>query len=174
MSSSEEKKAKHEWYKARREWYKAHGICVVCGHRDAVGKMTMCAECLYKANEATHKWASKNPGYWRKAQKKRRQRLLEEGKCTKCGRENDNPGRKYCRACALKYRQYYAGTHVRKVKPGGVCRWCDRPVLEGHKLCAEHYARAVQSMAQARSKAPRGNAFSVQNRADWARMGRKE
>ena len=167
MSSSERQKE-------RREWYKARGICIACGKRDAVGRLTMCGECLYKANEATRNWASKNPGYWREAQKKRRQRLLEEGKCPKCGRENDNPGRKYCRACALKYRQYYHKTRVLKVKNDGVCRWCDQPVVEGKKLCAEHYARAVRSMAQARSKAPRGNAFSAQNRADWARMGRKQ
>lgn len=167
MSSSEEKKA-------RREWYKARGICVVCGHRDAAGKMTMCAECLYKANEATRKWASKNPGYWREYQKKRRERLLEEGKCVKCGRENDNPGRKCCRACALKERQHYLRTRVLKAKPAGVCSWCDRPALEGHKLCAEHYARAAQSMILARSCRTRVGAFSEMNRADWARMGRKE
>lgn len=162
---------KAERAKELREWYKAHGICTVCGQKDAVGRLKMCAECLYKANEATRKWASKNPGYWRDAQKKRRQRLLEEGKCQKCGRENDNPGRKYCRACALKWRQYYHRTYVRKVRPDGVCHWCDQPVLEGHKVCAEHYARAVQSIACARSRRGKGGAFAELNRADWARMG---
>jgi NMD protein affecting ribosome stability and mRNA decay len=163
---------KDEGKRARREWYKAHGICVACGRRGAVGSLTMCGECLYKSQEATHRWQSKHPGYWRDAQKKRRERLLAEGKCPRCGRENDNPGRVSCKACALKNRQYYHRTHVWKVKPAGVCRWCDQPVMEGSKLCAEHYAAAVQRMAYARSRRTR-DAFSEMNRADRARMGRK-
>ena len=137
----------------RREWYKAHGICIQCGHEEAVPGRLMCGECLYERN--AHWWTvhttEENTIYRRELYA----RYRAEGKCVECGRPAVE-GRCMCQSCREKHNR--AGRRWRREhrvsKDPGLCkvRECQEPKTEGRCWCAQHLAMYQEIMRKNRAK----------------------
>lgn len=118
-----------------RAYYMARGRCPECnGKRFAEPGYTTCPEC--RASKSFHE----------KALRKRRD---EQGLCTRCGGERDDPMRKICTKCRAKVAAYkktgtpdsYQKFFIARMKASYTCiRCCKREAEPGHvccKVCAE-------------------------------------
>ena len=125
--------------KAEREWYKAHGICPTCRHRDAAIGFVQCPECIEResAYQAKRREADRD-GYNAK-RREERQRAKARGICPRCQHYAAAPGRIMCENCLQANRMKSRSRYIREVKPDGVCKWCDAPVVDGKKFCMAHY-----------------------------------
>lgn len=149
--SSEERLEKRKQYqkeyaKKGRKWYLSRGICPICRKADVVGKLKACGDCLEKFNSYQRAfWANRDRNAY---MKELRQRHIANGMCARCGKNKPEEGYVTCSKCLRKeryWRRCYEHEHqIRKVKPEGICRWCDEPVVPGKKLCQEHYAKMRQ------------------------------
>lgn len=85
----------------RYYWLKEHGICTVCGQKDAIGKYVVCEDCLYSKQERDIKNAKRD--YL--VAKNRKQRYKAEGRCIDCGKVRDTTDANYCSVCREKARK---------------------------------------------------------------------
>lgn len=96
---------------ARRRKAKADGKCINCFQRYAEPGRAHCAVCLA---EKRRKWRAKHPNGESETQRKRRARLIAEGKCTWCAGRPAVPGRRLCKVCAEKAKQTAQARRVRE------------------------------------------------------------
>lgn len=134
--------------RANYAMYKAHGICVVCGHEDAMPGITACVECRALRNEWSAKWRTTHAEENARRKEEEYKRLKNEGRCVSCGKQA-RPGKTLCEKCARKESIRNRQRYVPVFKPQEQCRWCDKPTVEGRKLCAEHLAKMREVMARA-------------------------
>lgn len=133
-----------------RNWYKEHGICPTCRQRDAAIGFVQCPECIERESAYQAKYRERDRNAYNAKRREERQRLKELGICPKCQRNPAAPGMIMCKTCLQKNRQIWKRNYVHVVKPDGICKWCDRPVVDGKKLCSEHYAIMYRRMMNAR------------------------
>lgn len=137
--------------KERYEWYAAHGICVVCGQRDALPKRKKCAECTEKATLDNIKYRSleRERSYYPRRKQKRKERI-SAGLCPICGKTA-----KYgqlCYECYLKRRKRREKEKAERAARGdprririanGKCWFCDNDALPELKVCQTHYTEIM-------------------------------
>lgn len=135
-----------EW----RDWYIEHGICPECQKNTLYGTERACPECRAKSTEQCLKLRSQ-PGkkekyitYMREFNRSEYQRAKEQGICPRCKKRKPMPGKVMCRIClyrdAERKRQKSTSTETREEKMArtGCCRFCDRPAVDGYKVCEVH------------------------------------
>lgn len=129
-----------------RRFYLAHGVCPICRKEAVVGKFKACGACLEKGTLQQIKyWKDRDRNAY---MKELRQRHKANGVCATCGKNKPMEGRVTCPECLKKQQRQrlrYAREHkIRKIKPDGICKWCDKPVVPGKKFCQEHYVKMRQ------------------------------
>ena len=141
------------------EYYKAHHICVICHSEEATQGSTCCPTCLANRRERERGYAAKKrqSAEYRERQKEyyhnRRKKLKDAGICVKCGRRKTRPGKTTCKMCAVK--EVEKQRERLNQKPFwlraelGICYKCDKPAVEGYRLCEEHLALARQFITKA-------------------------
>lgn len=147
-------------HRERYYWYKEHGICVSCGQEEAAPGKVRCEECAAKVT--TRRLAA----YYRqgKAQqaadlqrhKVRYARRKALGRCTDCGK-TVSTGKRLCLDCSLRRHRYDkrffdAYRRVKTDFSDGLCCKCNEPVVPGKKLCARHYAIALENLRKANAQ----------------------
>ena len=130
--------------RAEREWYKAHGICPTCRQRDAAIGFVQCPECIERESQYQAKYRERDREAYNAKRREERQRAKDLGICPKCQRNQAAPGKIMCKTCLLRNRQKCKRNYVHVVKPDGICKWCDEPIVPGKKLCQQHYAKMRQ------------------------------
>lgn len=137
--------------KERREWYAEHGICIVCGQRDALPGRKKCAECTEKAtlNNIKYRSLERERSYYPRRKQKREQRIAA-GLCPICGKPA-----KYGQLCYehyLKKRRKQEAEKAERAARGdprrirvtnGRCWFCDNDALPGMKVCQVHYTEIM-------------------------------
>lgn len=133
--------------KERRKWYSAHGICVVCGQRDALPGRQKCAECTEKAtlNNIKYRSLERERMYYPRRKAKREARIAA-GLCPICGKPA-----KYGQLCYEHYikkkrknerekeKRAATGDPRRNRVAVGKCWFCNNRALPGMKVCQAHY-----------------------------------
>ena len=134
------------------EWYaklKALHLCKDCKKQDAytLSGRTYCYECAEK-RRIKQAQDRKNPdklAKTREASMKYKEKCRQEGRCTCCGKPVGS-GRRLCPTCLEKNRRWwkqYRGLNPRKL--GVICWQCNKnPCVDGHKLCADCYAKQLK------------------------------
>lgn len=137
--------------KAKYEWFKARGICTSCGKEKAFEQMTMCPACLERNSARAFAWRMKNQEAAKASNKRCYDKKKAEGRCIKCGKPNPNADQNCrCPKCARDWKIWCKTNRVRKVKPDGICKMCDRPVYPGKKLCEAHWMSAKRAILSIR------------------------
>lgn len=81
MTPEERRLKKNQESRESYNWYKAHHVCVRCHNASATDGFVTCQECREAIN-AKHRYK------WR-----------EQGRCTRCGREREDPNLLTCERC---------------------------------------------------------------------------
>jgi len=131
-----------------RDYCRKKGICPTCKKREAAKGFVQCPECIEKRTNYNAMRRARDREAYNQSRREQKARLLAEGRCA-CGKPLAE-GKKRCERCLLRNRQYRRENYVFKVKPEGICRWCNEPVVEGKKLCAAHYEKMFAVAAHAR------------------------
>lgn len=141
-----------------RSELKEMGICPFCTKTPLVGDEKYCIECRSYMAEKNYQRYHANPEVEKKRRNRnakiRRDERKKQGLCSKCGGEIDDKRYIECSKCRAKYRQAkkssYA-SHDRYEK--GICRFCDKEIMPGYKVCVDHKAsimRAAQKSVEKR------------------------
>ena len=138
----------------KRAWakmYRDAGMCLRCGAKDkrTVNGKGLCMWCATKVNGEARKRRAENKEKYNEYGKNRREKWKEEGLCSCCGGKKEEPDKKMCIDCRVRYR---LAKKRRKEKTGkkprgafGMCFQCNRaPAIEGKRLCAECYAKKLK------------------------------
>lgn len=159
-----------EQSRENRAYYLRNGRCPRCGgKRPLANGRVLCLECQRKHDEdqrarlarwraegrctrcggetdAEHAQCQSCREYMapirRAASKRWRDRMIEAGMCTRCGKTWAEPGRKYCRACLAKHaaetntpeNREKANLRRAERRAAGLCIDCGAPT-EGHQRC---------------------------------------
>lgn len=148
-----------KYYKPRREWYIQHGICPVCGQREASAGRQNCLLCKddmdARAKVYYKKKTHEQREHYKEQQKKRIDELISKGLCCECGQRPAAEGRKRCIICLRKHREYQnnknnqAGHLPQELRGNGLyCYWCCRPLCSGEKLCPECREKASNNLTK--------------------------
>lgn len=145
--NDEQRERANKKSREERAFYLAHGICPVCRRADVVGNLKACGACLEKGTLYQIKfWANRDRNAYHR---ELRQRHIADGVCVQCGKNKPKDGCVTCTECLKKNRQrnrrYEREHHIRNIKPDGICKWCDKPVVPGKKFCQEHYPKMRQA-----------------------------
>lgn len=145
-----------KYYKPRREWYIQHGICPVCGQREASIGRQNCLLCkddmdvrakVYYQNRTPEQKAR-----YKEQQRRHVKELEEKGLCRNCGQRPVAKGRKQCGICLQKDRIRARERNQEKHLPqelrgdGTYCYMCCRPLCNGEKLCTECYEKVTANL----------------------------
>ena len=137
-----------EWRKRQKRLH----VCRECGTVDAytLAGRTVCADCAEKQAKSKRDWREDHPEANALAAKRHRDLLFAQGRCTRCGREKPQDGRKTCKRCRVMTG---AANRRRRQKQGvnwprggnGICWQCNRePVSKGYRLCESCLAKAPE------------------------------
>jgi hypothetical protein len=140
------------------EWYKARGLCPRCRINKAADGMVTCPNCILES-------AMRDIGYGTARKtvnaKALRERYKLQGLCVRCGKRPAKPGILSCEQCSKKYnaknRIWQREHYVHKIRPDGICRFCDNPVVPGKKLCAIHMVSENAKLEKARAAVDKEN-----------------
>lgn len=169
--------AYQKYQKPRREWYIQHGICPVCGEREASEGRQTCLLCMDAENSRVRKCyqnrTSEQRERYKKQQREYRRKLEEQGICRQCGQRPAASGRKQCMICLQKDRERHknkkmqAGHLPQELRGNGTyCYRCCRPLCNGEKLCAECYAAVTANLHNER----RDNSNHIWRKQEQARI----
>lgn len=113
LEATKDMRAKNaEKCKERSTILKANGICICCGHNEAVPERVYCPQCQEKKRQGTQKWRLENPDKCERQKiraKALREKRVAEGICVYCGKEKALPGLQSCHDCRLYKNQYKYG-----------------------------------------------------------------
>lgn len=149
----------HKKYNKESYWYMIeHGLCPKCGQKLAPNKH-LCPECLEKANlrRIDYKMPEQVRLKANESARAKYQRRKDAGLCTKCGRKIIDGDHLLCHICREKKNRRAREKRAKELDmkykyDDTCCRYCGKPVVPGKKLCPEHYEKACQTMAYARSR----------------------
>lgn len=159
-SENLKREKKKAYCKERYNWYKSMGICPNCGQNPAWKGHIFCLECRFKDIEKHRERYRKNTNIIKEKNKeslkKLRQKRIEAGICTVCGKRKPVEGLKYCDQCRkrINARRRELADLKREVPvflygDGQHCSVCGKPVLKDSKLCPEHHRIVLQSLTKA-------------------------
>lgn len=142
----------------RKEYYdmrKNAKVCVKCGKEDAytMNGRSNCAECAEKIRDWFREYRKDPSEKERRKNRKieHRLKMVEEGKCIRCGKKNTGPY-KTCPHCLAKKRNYNRNKNHEKSATKGVtlCWQCNKEkMLPGYKLCAKCYDMKMKALEKA-------------------------
>lgn len=145
-----------KYYKKRRDWYIEHGICPVCGQREASIGRQNCLLCKDNADKrAKVYYQRRTPEQkqrYKEQQRRRIQELEEKGLCRNCGQRPVARGKKKCAVCLQKERirahERNKEKHLSQQMRGDglYCYLCCQPLCNGGKLCPECHAKVVENL----------------------------
>ena len=135
----------------KREWsrmLRTLNLCVDCGRKDGrtLDGKCRCRECANKrAVRRKETWDYEHEKELRDARKQRR---IEAGLCTECGGEKEEPDKKMCINCQVRWKMR---KERMKLNHGwlprganGKCYQCNRAqAIEGKRLCQECYDKKI-------------------------------
>ncbi len=157
-----------------RAYKKNRGICQDCGAEIFPGE-TYCRVCMNRRNDMNRKRYQKDPNRMIEAQKRRKERYKEEGRCIYCGNPlsdaDKSSGLSSCLECRLKMKKYKL--EHRTIKPIGICRYCDKPAVPGKCFCPEHLQTVRERAENARSHIKQSG-FEKTKEIYWTPAKRKE
>lgn len=142
-----------EYNKRERENRKREHLCIQCGKQDAytLNGRSRCAVCAENARNSDKR---RNKTKRNDAHRKRMERWIAEGKCSRCGREKI-PGYSLCKRCIISMN---AKKRAKKIEDGmnwprgsnGICWTCNKnKVIPGRKLCEECYRKTLDAQKKA-------------------------
>ena len=138
----------------KRAWAKMHrdaGVCLRCGRKDkrTVNGKGLCLWCANKASAYARERRAEKGDKLNAQGRARRAKWVAEGRCSTCGGRKEEPDKRMCLNCRLRYRLAKARRDEKKGKKPrgafGMCFQCNRaPAMEGKKLCAKCYAAKMK------------------------------
>ena len=153
------------YYEERYRWHKEHGYCVYCRKNKARKGKVACQECADKMEERRQKKLSMIPiaeKERKRIEKKKRLRQYyyehkAKGICVHC-KKPAIKGEVLCLECKMKDKALYQKTkklkEITERREGFCYKHPDRPTVNGSKMCADCYEKAVRSVAIARENSP--------------------
>ncbi len=134
--------------RARREQAKKFGVCPRCFKNKLYVGETCCPECYEKRRKNAAAYKEKNLKNQRKYHAKKVEELSDKGLCRYCWTRPATPGMSSCLRCRERRKKYTKKDGIDKFERGlyGLCYICGEPVIEGKKLCKEHYDLAVSHL----------------------------
>ena len=103
MTPEEQRLKKNQESLESYNWYKAHHVCVRCRNASATDGFVTCPKCREAINAGHRFWyAALTPERKKKGQAKTkaiRAKWREQGRCTRCGREREDPNLLTCEPC---------------------------------------------------------------------------
>ena len=103
MTPEEQRQKKNQDSLASYYLYKGHHICVRCNRAPAVDGLVTCQACREVVNASNRfRYAALTPEQKKKGQAKTkaiRSKWREQGRCTRCGREREDPNLLTCEHC---------------------------------------------------------------------------
>lgn len=103
MTPEEQRLKKNQESLESYNWYKAHHVCVRCRNASATDGFVTCPKCREAINAGHRFWyAALTPERKKKGQAKTkaiRAKWREQGRCTRCGREREDPNLLTCERC---------------------------------------------------------------------------
>lgn len=130
-----------------RRYYKSIGYCPRCnGSNKLMPGENNCPECAAKEYAYSLKRNKKHynevHARWSKTTYQKRKEL---GLCTRCGKHPPKEGQLRCVFCINKdsKARYKREIHLSRYERG-ICRWCDRPIEDGYKVCEYHHQMNIQ------------------------------
>lgn len=103
MTPEEQRLKKNQESLESYNWYKAHHVCVRCRNASATDGFVTCQKCREAINAGHRFWyAALTPERKKKGQAKTkaiRAKWREQGRCTRCGREREDPNLLTCERC---------------------------------------------------------------------------
>lgn len=103
MTQEEQRLKKNQESLESYNWYKAHHVCVRCRNASATDGFVTCPKCREAINAGHRFWyAALTPERKKKGQAKTkaiRAKWREQGRCTRCGREREDPNLLTCERC---------------------------------------------------------------------------
>lgn len=101
------------------QFYKRMGICPSCRKEKLFGTEAQCPECrAYRAERMQKKRENNRKEmneYQRLLEKRLRIERKENGKCTKCGKDNKNSLYRTCAICRMKERNQRFRRNINKI-----------------------------------------------------------
>lgn len=138
-----------QYNKDRTEWLREHHICIVCGKEEPIGKKVVCENCLEK--QSNYQAIKRKDSEYRNKMNKKRIELKrhhrKNGLCVICGK----PIYKSYSTCYEHYIHNRLKSKAKTEQKNSIriqkeinsdvtlCYRCDKPALQGKKLCAYHY-----------------------------------
>lgn len=155
--------AYQKYGKPLREWYIKHGICPVCGQREASRGRQTCLLCKNDMDARVRicykKRTPEQKERYKQTQKECREKYVSQGLCYNCGQRPVAEGRKRCMICLQKDRKrhkqkYMQAGHIpQELRGNGVyCYRCCRPLCNGEKLCTECREQATANLHNERQR----------------------
>ena len=150
----------NERSRASKEFYLQIGVCPYCRKRKTTSGHKTCLPCREKIS-LRHKMNLLDPDKKERIRKKerdKRKRRLEEGLCTKCGKNKAETGYHPCSECRKKIRNYRKA-YVSKYqlpdralwKDQGKCARCGADEqYNGFSLCRKCYEQSTEALERAR------------------------
>lgn len=103
MTPEERRQKKNQESLESYNWYKANHVCVRCRNASATDGFVTCPKCREAINAGHRFWyAALTPERKKKGQAKTkaiRAKWREQGRCTRCGREREDPNLLTCEHC---------------------------------------------------------------------------
>lgn len=139
-----------------REWMKERGFCPICHKNRIYGSEKKCVECRAKSANLAQRRRDNNREEYNRYARELHARKVEEwkskGLCSRCGRERDDKRFETCSRCRRKSREQKRKDDLRKRDYIDIRKYrsennlciCGKPVIEGQKLCKEHYDIAIE------------------------------
>ncbi|MCM1221385.1 MAG: hypothetical protein NC548_43590 [Lachnospiraceae bacterium] len=161
MTDEEKKEKRKQYQKERYHWLKSKGICVHCGQEKAQKGTVLCRMCTINSSQySVERYHRKTPEqlehykeYQKEYQHMRRQKLLAEGVCTRCGKRPARAGYKSCKICSAEDCKKHKEKRLEKgIMPrfimgkGEYCYFCGKSGCNGEKVCPECRERLTANL----------------------------
>lgn len=158
---SECAESQHEWIAMLRE---AH-ICRRCKGQDAytLAGRAYCAECAALKSQRAREYRAKDKNVQRVRSKIAREEYIEQGRCSRCGGENNTGGRT-CTRCRVHFKLMRIEKRKSNYPRGsnGICWQCNKePVIVGKKLCQRCYEVKMKCLEKANQVKPENHPWRL-------------
>lgn len=137
-------------------FFKKHGLCARCGKVSVFENETFCPECRVKRLEGAERYQKKHYRKHRenvsRCNKKRVEKLKEQGMCVTCGKRKAVPGKTLCEICLMKKRDDYRKRNGYQIprherKSYGLCYICGKELEDKNRnICKDCTERAIQNL----------------------------
>lgn len=141
-----------------RQFYKRMGICPDCRKVKLWGSENNCPECKAKDYERKMREPKEHKNkIHREWSKRKHKECLDLGLCTRCRKRKPDNGFKTCGICRAKIRTYKRDKKGEPInrEENGICRFCDKKVEIGYKVCEYHHKMNIEKANLQKTKEAR-------------------